>query len=725
MAGLYQFGPFTFDGATRELRQGGQPVPLTPKDAELLLLLLRHADQVTEKSRIMASLWPQTHVTEGSLTQSVHRLRQALGDTSSSPLYVETVPKRGYRFIAPVHSPDGPAQEGLGASLVAAEPTGEPGSGSRTGGRKRAGGQSLLLLCLLAAGLSLAGYIIRKRGNHAPQVQQMKVMRLTNGGTWVPAISPDGKFVAYIANGAQGQPSVWIREVSTGNVSQLVPSDGFNYGGMTFSRDGNYVYYSRQGLQNQTDHFLADIYRIPVIGGAARLIASGIGGVHPSPDSTRLVSIRSNPVRKQSELIVINPDGSGESVIATRHWPDLSWGASWSPDGRLIAFCARNRDGDRFYNTVMAVPAEGGPEIPLTEGRWLDVGGALWLPDGTGLLFTAREAVGDPFQIYVVSYPGGEVRRVTKDVNSYSSLGVTADGKTLVAEVAEVTADIWVLPEGNSPRARKITSGGKDGIGGLAWTPDGRIVYATISRDRYNDTGSTGDKALWVVNSGGGSPVRLTLGDGSDANPAVTPDGRYVVFSSYRDGAWGIWRVDIDGRNPKLLAGGGTMTSPACSPDGRWVVFRSGPLAVQHVWRVPIEGGEAKELSDRNTYPPAFSPDGKLLAFFSTLETKIELLVIPATGGEPVKVFDNSPNTRYVTPLMVRWAPDGRLLTYIDNVGETSNIWGQPVEGGAARQLTKFDAGTIFGFAWAPDGRQLAVARGQYNRQIVLFENFR
>lgn len=716
----YEFGPFRLDPAEHVLLREGQLVPLTPKALETLWVLVEHRGHVVDKDELMRKVWPDTFVEEVNLAKNVSTLRKTLGGGESEQGYIETIPKRGYRFVASVRE-------------VSASPQVEEGGGTDHSRPKTKSRQVIvgLTLALFVVSVTLvivyAVYRSRTRSAQASPFQKMKVTRFTNGGTWVPTISPDGKFVAYIANGTHGQPSVWIREVSTGHASQLVPADGFNYGGLSFSRDSNYVYCEQIDLKNQSDNFLGDIYRIPVIGGTPRLVASKISGVFPSPDNTQLVSIRFNPGKKQNELIVINADGAGERVIASRHWPDLSWGPSWSPDGRLIAFCARNRDGDRFYNTVMAVPTGGGPEIPLTQGRWMDVGGALWLPDGGGLLITAREKPGDAFQIYSVSYPGGEVRRVTNDVNSYSALGITADGKTLVAEVADLTANIWVLPEGDSARARQITSGGKDGVGGLAWTPDGRIVYATITRDTYNETGAIGDKALWVVNPGGGNPERLTADDEIDANPAITPDGRYVVFSSYRNGGWGIWRAEIDGHDPKQLAGGGTMTSPACSPDSQWVVFRRlGPSAAPHLWRVPIEGGEATELSEMQASAPSVSPDGKLVAFFSNGETKINLVVIPAAGGEPVRVYDNSTDTRYVLgAAVVRWTPDGRLLTYIDNGAEASNIWGQPTDGGTARQLTKFDAGAIFSFAWAPDGQQLAVARGQYNRQIVLLEDFR
>ncbi|MFN2531934.1 MAG: protein kinase [Pyrinomonadaceae bacterium] len=583
---------------------------------------------------------------------------------------------------------------------------------------------ALAVVCLITTGLGVTVYRRRQLSGHPPPPQGMKITKLSNGGAWVPSISPDGKYVAYVANNANGELGVWIKVVATGYAYQLVAPAGVNYGMPCFSRDGNYLYYSVQDMNNMSEYFLVDWYRISIAGGASHKVVSSVGGLTFSPDGKQMAFLRVVPSRQAHDLILCKDDGTDERVIATRHWPEISWVLTWSPDGRLIAFGARNRDGDSFYNTVMAVPVEGGPEQPLTSHRWLDVGGALWLGDGSGLLVTGHEQLTDPLQIYFISYPSGEVSSVTNDTNSYSALSITADSRTLVAEMADVTSNIWIAPDGDASWARQITTGGKDGLGGLAWTPDGKIVYASASRDT---PGASGNRAIWIINSDGSNPRQLTVDDGVDTNPAVTPDGRRIVFASHRAGAWGIWRAEMDAGNSALLASGGTTTFPVCSPDGQWVFFRRlGSAGPPRIWRVPFAGGEAIELSDKHAYYPAVSPDGNWVAFFSPSETKIRLLVIPSTGGEPVKTFDVTPETDYlIFSEIVRWTADGHYLTYTKNQGDTSNIWGQPFAGGAPRRLTNFDAERIFSFAWSPDGKQLAVARGQYNRQIVLLSNFR
>jgi Tol biopolymer transport system component len=141
---------------------------------------------------------------------------------------------------------------------------------------------------------------------------------------------------------------------------------------------------------------------------------------------------------------------------------------------------------------------------------------------------------------------------------------------------------------------------------------------------------------------------------------------------------------------------------------------------------VALEGGAVDELTHEYSYYPAVSPDGNWVAYFTPSETKMRLRVIPSAGGPPVKTFDVAPETDYITSSdNVLWTADGRYLTYIKNEGDTSNIWGQPFRGGVPQRLTNFSGQRIFKFAWSPDGKQLAVARGEYNRQIVLLTNFR
>jgi Tol biopolymer transport system component len=171
---------------------------------------------------------------------------------------------------------------------------------------------------------------------------------------------------------------------------------------------------------------------------------------------------------------------------------------------------------------------------------------------------------------------------------------------------------------------------------------------------------------------------------------------------------------------------GGTLTNPTCTPDGQWVLFkRLGSSPQPHICRVSINGGDIVEVTHTNSFAPAISPDGQLVAFFSTEETGTVLRVIRFRGGEPVKTFNLSPDNEYLLWANVtQWSHDGRLLTYTESKRHVSNIYGIPFNGGPITQLTRFDSGIIFNFAWSSDGSRLAVVRGQFTRRVVSITGF-
>jgi TolB protein len=207
----------------------------------------------------------------------------------------------------------------------------------------------------------------------------------------------------------------------------------------------------------------------------------------------------------------------------------------------------------------------------------------------------------------------------------------------------------------------------------------------------------------------------------------MSPDGRYIVFASLRDGYFNLWRTEADGSNQKQLTyGTWTTTEPSFSPDGQSLVFASnrwtGSLMVGSV---AIDGGEPVQLTTYPSFWPAFSPDGKLIAvgLADQKQNSVRLAIIPATGGQPLKLF-NFPSAT-VTEAGLEWAVDGKALTYVYTKNGVSNIWSQRVDGGLPTQLTHFKSDMIFGFAWSPDGRQLVLARGTKAHDVVLIRDFR
>ena len=543
-----------------------------------------------------------------------------------------------------------------------------------------------------------------------------KLQRLTSSGRASDAaISPDGKYVAHVKSDA-GQQSLWLRQVVTSSDTQIVPPSTQAYSGITFSKDGDYIYY-RLGEPSLSARTL---YQVPTLGGASRKISDNVASaITLSPDGTQLAFVRFNLSAGETALVVANADGAGQRQVAVRKLPNqFSFGGpSWSPDGKMLASGVLNYDpASGATATLVIIEVDTGAERPSTSQTWPagSAGQVAWLADGSGLAFIAFDSTTSSNQIWLISYPEGQVRKITNDLNNYSRVSLTADSSVLVTVQTEIAAGVWVAPQADTSRARQISSGRYDGQLGLSWIPGGKIVY-------------TSQDDIWSMDEDGKNQKQLTAHANFNYYPWVTADGRYIVFTSTRsDGIRRIWRMDTDGGNLKQLTGGPGDIIPRTSPDGRWVVFhstRTGPL---RLWKVSIDGGEPVRLTDKYTNNPAISTDGSLLACWyrdDQPNTLTKLALIPFAGGDPVKVFAMPSSVSIAAGL--RWTPDGRALTYIDTINGVSNIWSLPLDGSPPKQLTDFKTDQIFWFDFSRDGKQLALSRGTQTSDVVLIRDFR
>jgi TolB protein len=398
-------------------------------------------------------------------------------------------------------------------------------------------------------------------------------------------------------------------------------------------------------------------------------------------------------------------------------------GPSWSPDGKMIASTVLNSEpgSGEAAMTVVEVQVEGGAERPITSQKWPPGGGGqvAWLTDGSGLVVIAIDQGTVSNQLWHISYPGGEVRKITNDLNNYSRLSLTADSSALVTVQTEGASSVWVAPQGDASRAKQISSGRSDGQQGLSWMPGGRIVYTS------RESGLTD---IWSIEQDGKNQTQLTAHARSNYHPRATPDGRYILFVSTRARASrSIWRMDTDGGNLKQLTEGPGDIYPQSSPDGRWVVYTSTRSGSSRVWKVSIDGGEPVRLTDQYTGVPTVSPDGSLIACFYREDqpnSPVKVAIIPFSGGDPVKVLD-IPHSFNTITAGLRWTPDGRALADIDTINGVSNIWSLPLDGGKPVQLTEFKTDQIFWFDFSRDGKQLVLSRGTETSDVILIKDFR
>ncbi len=537
----------------------------------------------------------------------------------------------------------------------------------------------------------------------------VRITKLTNTGKSEQAvISPDGKYIAHAVNDGDKQ-SLWVRHVATSRNVEILPALEGRFSGISFSRDSNYIYYT----VIEKNRPVAILYQIGALGGSPkRLIEDVDSPISISPDNNQFVFLRGFPILRRHELVIANMDGSGERTLAVRTSPQVYYYPAWSPDGKVIACTAGTGVGGAYMN-VVAVNVADGSEKSITPETWIDVGRVSWVKDGTALIMTAADQTSKVSQVWRVSYPTGESRRITNDLNQYVSASLTEDSNTLAVVERDSLANLWTAHSGDTARARQITSGaGK--YGRVSWTPDGKLLYN--ARDG-------GDLNIWRMDADGSNQKQLTADSGMNFHAAASPDGRYIVFASSRgvgSNDYNIWRMDADGANPRQLTRGNSDVSPTFSPDGKWVVFQSHVSSRPHLWRVPIDGGDATQLTNTTSWPPTVSPDGKYIAcgyWDEQLNSRVSVALIPFDGGQPIKSFN--------IPIgLIRWTADSSGLMFIDNKGGASNIWLQPLAGGEPKQLTNFTSDLIFSFDWSRD-RQFALSRGIATSDVFIISNLK
>ncbi len=568
----------------------------------------------------------------------------------------------------------------------------------------------------------------QSKGDRAATSPSVKVTRLTSTGhPWAGIISPNGQYVTYHTEDLTGQRGLMLHQVATGSTVQIVPPAQAGYWPISFSRDGNYIYYYRSESDRPWE-----LYQVPVLGGTPRkLIDDAPWNIVVSPDGKSIAYTRNHP-GGQAELFVANAfDRSGERRLLTvRSSIWLPRHLAWSPDGQTIACVVPSFVGwDWEEAQLVAVRVGDGVETPITSHQWGMVNGIAWLADGSGLILAGRssEATPNPRQLWHVSYPGGEIRRITNDWSDYINVSLTADSTALVTDRANSSIQVWTATKQDMGHPKQLTypSSLPEVYWGFAWTPDDKIVYVSSA---------SGNQDIWMMDADAGNPIQLTAEAGRNFDPVVTPDGRSIVFSSTRAGAINIWRMSIDGGNPTRLTHGDLDSLPSCTPDGRWVIYQAGPredLDGLRLWKVSIDGGESVQLTDAYSTWPSVSPDGKWIACWYRQGGSMKAAVLPLEGGEPVKTFAIGPGVEVLAEL--RWTPDGRAVTYINNGGGVlnpwsqgvGNIWSQPLDGGLPKQVTDFRENVISRFEWSRDGTRLVCSRGSFANDIVLIRDFR
>ena len=715
---LYRFGIFTVDPDQKVLLREGRPLAVTPKVFDTLLILVQSSGRLVKKEDLMGQLWPNSFVEEANLSFNIKQLRKSLGDDARKPQYIETVPRRGFRFIAKVEEvrggnnnvgqhtrpPEDPARVDIDSPKSTAESEGSPHSRLSAFTRLPAKAKAVvftLTLLLVVAGFVFSRFSFKSNQDLRELVAALplKIEKLTaTGESSCAAISSDGKYLAYTRGFVKSQ-SIWLRQLATNTNIQIVPADGPVFG-LAIAHSGEYLYFVR-GTPTA-------LYRVSLLGDAPIKIVYNLEGrLSLSPDDRQIAFIRqatNDDGEQLFSLMIANADGTGERKLLERKYPDKLDTPVWSPDGESLICSHGNSAGGGQSVSLLEVTISDAVTRELSTEKFANIVKIVWLPQKQGLLMAALKNSEDYLQLWRVSYPMMNFRQITAGLLSYTDLSTTATADKIVASQTTRASDVWI---GHNPQNLTRVTAATDKI---CWTPTRRIIYSS------RNSGSEED--LWIMHSDGSDQKQLTFDSRTNATPTMTADGRHIVFVSNRTGVFQIWRMNTDGSNQTQLTNGGGKNFSVVSPDGKWVLYNS--TDTWNVWKSSIEGGEPIQVTNYPAFFPAVSPDGKFIACLGRSGSKAALLIVPFDGGPPVKTVDlgglSFSGTR------IAWTPDGQALLYAVERDGMTTLLRHPVNGRSPQELGRFED-DIFDFDYSTDGQELAVTRGGFQHDVVLIKD--
>jgi eukaryotic-like serine/threonine-protein kinase len=567
-------------------------------------------------------------------------------------------------------------------------------------------------LALLVLAIGFAGYNFWKgRSPEAPgdALAIARPARLTSAGNaTLAAISPDGRYVAHVKNDP-GRPSLWMRQATTTSDVEIVPPAPVRYDGIAFSPEGDHVYY----VTYEQTGGLGTLYRIPALGGTPQTVITDVDSrVVFSPDGSRMAFMRGVPNEGTAYVMTAAADGTDVKPLARLHDQEsfLLESPAWSRDGRVLVVPAQSvHEGP--HRAIFAVDVESAQTTRL-EGRWNNVGDLEWVP-GTNTFLAAAVEVGSANpQLWQISYPSGQRRRITNDLNSYASVSLSADASFMTAVQTEAVSNLWVSNTADPASAVQITRGrGRgDGLGGMDWTPDGQIVYLSTV---------TGQPQIWISDPEGRSVKQLTAAPQEPVlSASVTPDGRHIVFQRLADRRMRIWRMNIDGSDQKPITDGPLDLAAVTGPDGV-VYFNRVTQGSPRTFKVSIDGGEAVPVSERNFRPLDVSPDGaRLLGVAWDEEARRSALAIMPAAGDDLRLLRDVP--AFVGSL----SADGSGVIFPRVVQGAVQLVEYNLESGAT-QLRGSLPDMVFSGAISTDGSRLALARGGIVSDVLLLSMVR
>jgi Tol biopolymer transport system component/DNA-binding winged helix-turn-helix (wHTH) protein len=731
-----RFGPYEVDLHTHELWKFGTRLKLVGQPFEILTMLLSQPGELVTRDEMRSRLWPSDTFVDFNhgLNAAVNKLREALSDSADAPRYIETLPRRGYRFIAQVEWLVDQPPAALAATPILAEA--QPVSPELAAAKSTTDGDSrpkrrsgyLAAAGAVAVLLVVGGLMVRKLwfeptlSAHESVEHTRPLLSVTD--TANPAFSPDGNSVAfYHYQGPEGS-GIYVTRVGSDQMRRLTTNEDDR--NPVWSPDGRWIAFSRfRGEEH-------DIYVVAADGGSdQKHEAEQEAGAQPAafrqhaPSSERKLDTGGVVPRRSetdwspdgkalafagpSGIYLLSPEGGAVRRIIQTPPGAEDWGPQFSPDGRQLLFVRNRQIGEP--DEIWSAQASGGEPTRLLTERGRITSPPQWSYDGRAAIFSSNR--NGHASLYRVSLEAPDSVVAVSQAGSPSwDPAVSRRGYRLAYERLLRSLSIWQLDLSESADKRPYlavsSTSDTDQGPGPQFSPDGkRLAYMS---DR------SGTMEIWIANRDGSNSFQLTAVGGA-GTPRWSPDNQAVAFDANSTTGQRIVTMNLHGGAPQVLADG---LCPSYSRDGKWVYFASDKGGGRQVWKVPVAGGAPVQVTQHGGHAALESLDGKYVYYAKTYAAEPEIWRVPVNGGEEVSMPLIHPGT---------WASwqvvEGGVLFVGPSLGHQAVLSYFDFAKNRTSSLAVLDR-VPFWLGATSDGKTVAFDQpGREQSQAMLVENFR
>jgi Tol biopolymer transport system component/DNA-binding winged helix-turn-helix (wHTH) protein len=762
-----RFGPFQADLETHELWKNGIKVKLGGQPFEILAVLLDRPGQLVTREELQKQIWAADTFVDFNhgLNAAVNKLRETLSDSAEAPKYIETLPRRGYRFIGTIDNALTAVDTGVAiaksSEAVGPSPLLLPAEIlDRSVGSQEFPETSLAMAkigsfrhsriikvsaaLVIALGAFLGWRILgsfhegmeeKENAEKAGEASALSgMLTLVPDPAGDPAISPDGKLVAFRRNSYEpGTAGIYVTGSNGHILTQLTQHPGDCC--PAWSPDGNTIAFTRIAADDY------GIFLVNATGGTPRKIS------HEDPRKKRgelgwtadgkFIAFSGDSPQGGSQIFLLSISDSSVRALTTPQGQDRDWGPSFSPDGTRMAFVRANGAG--FPEEIFVMELNGGPAQQvaykrannigkteaifvttttgtaqqITNQRAAVMGPPAWSADGQSILFSSTKA-GEP-SLWRIPASGGNAVPIKETGTATWHPTVSRGGKLVVQKILRSSGIYRVdLEEGGTQQSRIIVTSTNGRNEGPSLSPDGaRLLFMS---DR------SGTVEIWASNRDGSAPVQLTNLHGC-GTPRLSPDGLWVAFDTNGEGAQGVYVVSAMGGAPRALVADKWENSvPSWSRDGKWVYFGSHRSGEDQVWKVPLGGGAPVQVTEHGGFAAWESSDGKTLYYAKTRYENPEIWQIPVDGGIEARV------SAAVRPKSwAAWSLTSRGIFFSphENAGEHPSIDFYDFKSRMTRQVSLIDR-SPFWLSVSQDGKEMFYDQaGQDESSILLVKSYK